>query len=256
MSHTQLLRELREFTSGEPSVLEAALLITRIIDPDADQDWCQERIGNLARDLGGENSATSLVQGLKQKGFSAAAEQYKPENSSLEHVLRHRKGIPISLAAVLLCICERLEVPAHGVNFPGHFLVSIEDTLIDPLNMQSVTKAECLRWLKNRNLESSGAFRPASAQIMLERMLNNLAVLAQANDDHARELELSDFKLLVTSQPFTLYVERVRLWLRLGVNGMAQHDLKIAVELAPDEAARESLQQGLANIAQRRSALH
>ena len=237
-------------------MLEAALLVTRIVDPDANPDWCRERIDCLARDLDGENSATSLAQGLKQEGFSGAADHYKSENSSLEHVLRLRKGIPISLAAVLLSICEKLEVTAHGVNFPSHFLVSIEDTLIDPLNMQSVTRADCLRWLKNRNLESNGAFRPATVPNLVERMLNNLAFLAQANDDYARELELSDFKLLVTSQPFPLYVERVRLWLRLGVNGMAQHDLKIALELAPDETTRESLLQGLADISERRSALH
>src|SRR5579862_7838642 len=51
---------------------------------------------------------------------------YDPRNSLLSDVLDRRMGIPITLAIVYCEVARRLGVPAHGVGFPGHFLVRVE----------------------------------------------------------------------------------------------------------------------------------
>ncbi|WP_426572975.1 transglutaminase family protein [Aquihabitans sp. McL0605] len=48
---------------------------------------------------------------------------YDARNSMLPDVLRRRRGIPITLAVVVIDVAERLGVPATGVGMPGHFLV-------------------------------------------------------------------------------------------------------------------------------------
>src|SRR5439155_2918316 len=57
-------------------------------------------------------------------GFRGNADDYyDPRNSFLNEVLDRRTGIPITLAIVMLEVAARAGVQAHGVSFPGHFIV-------------------------------------------------------------------------------------------------------------------------------------
>src|SRR5579872_3411441 len=68
--------------------------------------------------------ATVLHVLYEDLGFRGnAADYYDPKNSFLKDVLDNRRGIPITLAIVLVEICRRVGVDAQGVSFPGHFLV-------------------------------------------------------------------------------------------------------------------------------------
>jgi regulator of sirC expression with transglutaminase-like and TPR domain len=256
MNENPLLQEFEEFALESGSVLEGALLVARIIQPDTNLDWCRDRIGHLSKMMGDEVNALRIAHKLREAGFSGSEEYYKSENSCLEYVLRHRQGIPISLAAVILSICEQLQIKAHGVNFPSHFLVSIESTLIDPFNMQLLNEIDCMRWLKDNKMDGSKAFAPATTRDIVSRMLNNLGMLATANEDGARALEISDFKLVVSPEPFYIHLERIDHWLGLGVNNMARHEMELAIECAPDDATREKLKAGLSSIGEQPSSLH
>ncbi len=256
MEQTQLLSEFKSVLNEELTILEGALLVARLVQPDTNTDWCRERIAHLAQMMGTDVSALRIVRKLRDAGFNGSEEYYKSENSALEHVLRHREGIPISLAVVILAICEELNIKAHGVNFPSHFLVSVGSQLVDPFRMELVDEVNCLEWLKENGISSSQAFRPASTRDIVTRMLNNLGMLATANEDNARALEISDFKLLVTPDPFSVHLERVDYWLQLGVTSMAKHDMEQAIAVAPDENTRAKLKQGLDSLSAQGSQLH
>lgn len=47
---------------------------------------------------------------------------YNPLHSNLIHVIKARRGIPISLASVFILVGHRLGLDISGCNFPGHFL--------------------------------------------------------------------------------------------------------------------------------------
>ncbi len=256
MSPTPLLQEFESFAEHAASVLDGALLVARVVNPDTDTDWCRQRITHLAQMMGDDISALRIARKLREAGFSGSEQYYKSDNSALEHVLRHREGIPISLAAVVLSICEQRELKAHGVNFPSHFLVSVESTLIDPFNMELLNEMDVVRWLKDNELDSGSAFQVAGPRDIVVRMLNNLGALASSNGDAVRALEITDFKLAVNPELFYIHLERVDHWLELGVSAMARQDMEKAIELAPDEATREKLIQGLDSIEDQPSALH
>ena len=48
-----------------------------------------------------------------------------PSNSYLPRVLKTRLGLPILLTLVYKAVLERLDIPAFGINAPGHFLAAI-----------------------------------------------------------------------------------------------------------------------------------
>jgi regulator of sirC expression with transglutaminase-like and TPR domain len=170
--------------------------------------------------------------------------------------LQTGEGIPISLAVVILGVCERLGLEATGINFPTHFLVSVSNTLIDPSTMTIADEKECQRWLQDNNLDPRSAFTPASPTDTVLRMLNNLFALARTAQDHARALEISDYKLALAPELLHIYLERVDLWLLLGVADMARRDLNTAMELAPDASLKSSLRERLTKIADVQPKLH
>ena len=48
---------------------------------------------------------------------------YDPANSYLHQVLQRKRGIPISLSVLYMCVGARLGLKMVGVNAPGHFLL-------------------------------------------------------------------------------------------------------------------------------------
>ena len=254
MASPELLQEFRDFVAAPRGVVEAALLVGRAIAKDFDADWCRAELTRLAAQAG--NSAAEVVAYLHRLGFAGATDYYRVANSSLAAVLRERRGIPISLAMVLIGVAERCGLEAAGINFPRHFLVAIDAQLVDPFTMQLTSRDNCRAWLAANDLPEDGAFQIASPLDVMLRMLNNLRLLALGQGDHAQVIELSDYQLVVASQPLTIHLERVESWLALGVPGMARHELECAIKLAPNEALRREFMARLAAIEAKPSSLN
>lgn len=60
---------------------------------------------------------------FQEKAIKGAEQDYdNPQNSNLFYVLKHRRGIPISLTVLFVLVGHRLGLHIEGLNFPGHFL--------------------------------------------------------------------------------------------------------------------------------------
>ena len=254
MANLDLLQEFQAFAAAPRDTVEAALLVGRAIEPDFDADWCRAELGRLAAGAG--PSAASVVAYLHQLGFAGASDYYRIANSSLTSVLRERRGIPISLAMVAIGVATRCGRDAVGINFPRHFLVSIDGLLVDPFTMQPTSRHNCRAWLAANNLAEDGAFQAASPIDVMLRMLTNLRMLALRNADHARALELSDYQLAVAPLALPIHLERIDSWLALGVPGMARHELQSAIRLAPSAALRAELAARLEQLGTASSSLN
>ena len=123
------------------------------------------------------------------------ADFYDPQNSFLNHVIDRRTGNPLSLAVVLLSVCRRAGVPAHGVSFPGHFLVRVakasgEIVTIDPLDGRMLN-ATVLHSIYESATGDPGEIddqylAPASPRQILLRMLTNLRAIYELRGDQNR----------------------------------------------------------------------
>ncbi len=248
--------EFRQFADEPGSVVDGALLVARVIHPQSDGAWCRAELRRLADGVAIPASARGLVDTLRALGFAGAENYYDADNSSLEHVLKARRGIPISLAVVVLGVAEQLELPAAGINFPRHFLVQLDRQLVDPFSMSVTDSATCRSWLRQQGLPDAEPFRPADSLDMVLRMLNNLRGLAQGRGDHVGALELSDYQLAIARDAFPIHIERVDLWRAVGAVDMARHDLAQAISLAPTAAVKTELENRLRELGQSRVTLH
>ncbi|MFG6417128.1 SirB1 family protein [Roseateles sp. DC23W] len=113
---------------------------------------------------------------------------YAADNSFIHRVLETRRGIPITLAVLLLELGEQLGLRMAGVAFPGHFLVKcrlgLGEAVVDPFTGETLSPTRLEELLSvyrqgselPRDLELPLEFflQPAPPRQILARMLRNL----------------------------------------------------------------------------------
>ena len=256
MDELPLADELKSFAHGAVSAVEGALIVARIVRPDTDVEWCRDELRRLGGAVGSGAAPAELVEYLRAQGFAGAEAYYETDNSSLECVLRTRRGIPITLAMVVVGTAECLGMTAVGINFPGHFMVSLDGCLFDPFKMQPIDAAGRRKWLTWSGAEEENAFEYATPVDVVQRMLNNLRALARSRGDHEAALELTEYQLIVTPDPLPIHVDRAELWAALGAMEMARRELECALALAPDAALRAQLEERLLGLGASGPTLH
>ncbi len=265
---------------GEIDLAEGALLVAAALQPGLDLDAERARLEVLGAEAaarldgvaGGEGRCgdgerlrrlTAFLYG--EQGFDGDRESYEhPDNSLLNRVLDRRRGIPLSLALVLIETGRRAGVPLVGVGFPGHFLVRHAchcDIVLDPFAAgRPLTRAECEALLAR--VTGGGAefhprlLAPAPRLEVLLRLLNNLQAAYLKRGDAAPALTTLDLALrLIPGDPVRL---RARGMLRLRSCDFAgaADDLGRYLEACPEAPDRGAVGELIECARKRLSRLH
>ena len=116
----------------------AAIQLARIDAPRLDWQAANEHLSKLARDsvsLANNLSnadltvrAGALAQLIAGRhGYAGDTETYDdPANANFIQVIERRRGLPVALGILRLHCARAVGGGAHGVDFPGHFLVALE----------------------------------------------------------------------------------------------------------------------------------
>lgn len=193
-----------------------AVLVARLLDPALPAAVIEDRLRVLTGQCSESGSPWEALAGL---GFTGNASDYESlDNSNLARVLITRRGIPITLAMVLLHVARGLGCHADGVNFPGHFLASVDGVLVDPFIMQPVNQQNLVERLPHhaRGLPHQQLFAAASPLAVGMRMLNNVKLAYARSAAWDASLDVIDAQLALAPEQASLHLERGELWYRLG----------------------------------------
>lgn len=171
---------------------EAALLIAAH-DHDVDVDGQLRRLDELAAHVR-EPTIEELRRVLfVQHGLAGAADDYyAPENSFLDTVLDRGRGIPITLALLMMEVGRRAGVAVHGIGAPGHFLVLHGDDLRDPFQGGRVVEGEGIH---------PSYLAPIGARALLGRMLLNLRQIYQTSGEFTSLLWVMRLRCAIPNIP-------------------------------------------------------
>lgn len=203
------------------------------------------------------------------ENFRGNQTQYDdPRNSFLDEVLARRKGLPITLSVVYVDIARRFGLDAHGVGFPGHFLAKIigvsdvpeQEVIVDPFFGRTLSIEDCAERLK----AAAGSdvpfdqqwLRPASAQEIYIRILNNLKLLYLRQGDGLGALGCFDRILVLAPQAAFEYRDRGLLLEKLECIHAAIEDLSQFLELAPRNEDTTAIKARRDALNERRPALN
>ena len=188
----------------EIDIVGAALQFARIDAPDADwhaarrhfSEMARDAVG-LAHDLPGNDVAAragalaGLITGrYRYAGDTASYDDLA--NANLIQVAERRRGLPVALGIIWLHCTRAMGWDAHGVDFPGHFLLALDgvpargraqpspqQTILDVFAGGVPLDSKDLRGLLKRIEGTSAELRPGvlapmSARRVLLRLQENV----------------------------------------------------------------------------------
>ncbi len=198
------------------------MLVARTLEPAVNEGDVRNALSDLSNRLSArfaqQPAPQTLADFLREEGFKATDNLQSLEASRIDKVLSSHRGIPITLSIPYLMVGRALGMTTQGINFPGHFLLSANGVLIDPLTADLLSNSDVERWLTDANLTHLGpnALAPASPDDMAVRMFNNLKAIYAARGDFVEALSLIDNQMPLVSDTGPLHLERAELWFRLG----------------------------------------
>ncbi len=204
---------------------------------------------------------------FQELGFGGNAnDYYAPGNSYLHTVLDTRRGIPITLALLYIELAMQIGLSAHGVSFPGHFLVKLRmpqgEVIIDPFTGQSLSRDALEEMLLpyKRAAAADRADAPlafflqaAPARDVLARMLRNLKEIFRSAEDWPRFLAVTERLVVLLPGAWAERRDRGIAYAEMGCDDAAAEDLAAYLEQALDAADRDAIVARLARLVRGRS---
>lgn len=242
---------------------KAALLLAALDRPRSDINLYFKHLGELANEVGG------IVSGDKDRSLSkitraladviATKRRYKgdvhtyedPQNANLMDVIDRRKGLPVALAIIYLDVAHRLRWNATGINFPGQFLIRLEQgtnrQIVDPFNKGTVHNVADLRALLKQMAGLTAELHPnhyssVSRRDTLIRLLNNIKQRAISAKNYKRGAEIIERMILIAPRRLPILQEAGLFYARIGNLHRAEVVLETFLTCSMDNAERSEVE--------------
>lgn len=250
-------------------LLEAAVSIAQDDEPGLDVQGVLARVDELAQRLKTRLSVdASPLQRLRllnryffqELGFAGNVNNYYDRrNSLLPAVLESRRGIPITLAVLYMEIAGQAGLKAHGVSFPGHFLVKVTmprgEVVLDPFSGLSLSREDLEERLQPYR-EQRGALgddevplglflQACGERDLIARMLNNLKEIHRSHCDWLRLERVQARLVLLLPTAWEERRDHALALAELGAHERASQALVVYLQNRPDAWDADALRRHL-----------
>jgi regulator of sirC expression with transglutaminase-like and TPR domain len=240
---------------------EVALLLAALDQPEADLAPYRRHLAQLASNLAdievsendilGERAAALAYVMAEQHGYAGDRRTYDDLlNASLMGVIDRRKGLPVALGILYLHAARAQGWRAVGINFPGHFLVAIEDdderVILDPFEGGTQVDLPRLQMMLKTALGPDAELQPEFYASMtnrgvLLRLQNNIKKRVLDAGDQARAASVLEGMLAIAPELPDLWREAAELRAELGEMRSALQALDRLLQLADDSQRSEAM---------------
>jgi regulator of sirC expression with transglutaminase-like and TPR domain len=242
---------------AELDIATVALQLARVDQPVSDWQAATSHLSDIARaaveaaaadpeadagDLSRRRAA--LAELLHDRlGYSGDAESYDDlSNANLLKVIERRRGLPVALGILWLHAAEAAGWEAHGVDFPGHFLVALSgrgQVVVDVFGGGAPLDARDLRALLKSFAGDTAelgrdTLAPMGKRAVLLRLQNNIKVRRLRDGDLAGAAACTEDMLRIAPDAAALWREAGLMHQRLGHITAAIMSLERFLELSPD----------------------
>lgn len=255
------------------NLLEAAVSLAQDEHPQLDVQAALSEVDGLARRLRERlTPETAPPERLRlltrffhgELGFAGNVNNYyAADNSYVHRVLQTRRGIPITLAVLLLELGEQAGLRMAGVAFPGHFLVKcrigLGEVVIDPFTGESLSSSRLDERLAvyrhgsdlpvDLELPLEFFLRAATKRQILARMLANLREVHRAARDWPRLLAVQQRLVVLLPGDAAQRRDRGLALEALGATAAAAEDLAFYLDHCGDAPDAAEMKARLAALA-------
>ena len=247
---------------GPTAVFEAALWIAAEHDPLlrpsqalAEFEHLRHRVAVNLPNLPAAELAQPLLRQLCAMDYREDDDiSLSPHAALIHQVMRRRRGQPLSLALLALEIARRLDIPLHGINFPGRVLLRVPgaDHLLDPCTGRRLYARDCRELLRRQFGEAislhADHLRPCDAHTLLQSLSRNLRELHLFNNAPLAALKDAERVLLLGPPTLPDHLARADIYEMLDCPEGARYDLQHALLLCDDPSERWQLNMRLRQL--------
>jgi len=252
------LEAIGQLPDAEIDIADAALQLARVDAPDADWQAARARLSELARDAVAAaadvprddlSARAGVLAGLiaGRHGYAGDSASYDdPANANLIRVTERKLGLPVSLGILWLHAARAAGWAAHGVDFPGHFLIALqgktEKVMLDVFDGGTPLDAKDLRALIKRVEGQKAELRPSALQPMgtrevLLRLQNNIKIRRLRDNQLAEALACAEDMLRIAPDYAALWRETALINQRLDQVAAALRCFERFLKLVPQGEA-------------------
>lgn len=239
-------------------LVEGALVLNKAIDQETQIEWAEKELLRMLHEaesyLDGaedhkEKFAAFIHLFYQEWGFCGDHETYfDAANGFIDKVLRTRKGIPVSLGALLLFWGQRLGFPLKPVMFPTQFLLQLQwdnetPLYLNPFSGEFVSKHTLQAWLIGHQGPlarlNSGHLETSDNPTIIGRWLALLKNALMREEDYTLALKCTDLALtFVPDDPYEIR-DRGFIYQQLDCHQVALSDYQYFIEHCPDDPAAD-----------------
>lgn len=240
---------------------EVALLLGALDHPETDLAPYRRHLAALASNLADiatqegetlDGRVAALTQVLaEQHGYTGDRRTYEDlQNANLIRVIDRRKGLPVALGILYIHAARAQGWRASGINFPGHFLISVEDDeeriILDPFEGGMQVDLPRLQLMLKTALGADAELQPEYYASMtnrgvLLRLENNIKKRVLDAGDNARAAAVIEGMLAIAPEIPDLWREAAELRAELGEMRSALSALDRLLLLADDSHRSEAM---------------
>jgi len=266
------LEAIGQLPDREIAIGDAALQLARVDEPEFRLDAARAHLSEMARatvalaaaiaedDLVGQAVVLTQVMG-ERFGYAGDADSYDDlANANLIRVIERRRGLPVALGVLWLHAARAAGWSAHGVDFPGHFMVALAhrgtQLVLDVFNGGTPMDAPALRRLV-KSFEGPeaelrpGLLRPMSTRAVLLRLQNNIKLRRLQAGDLPGALACTEDMLRIAPDEAGQWRDAAVMHQRLGQLTEALRCGDAFLKLVPDGEAAARMRAAMEEVRSR-----
>lgn len=210
-----------------------------------------------------EQRINQLVQFLYQEqGFACHHEEYfYTENLLLNNVLRRKRGMPVSLGAVMLYLAAVLDLPLYPVNFPTQLVIRAEFIaengrkvvrFINPWDGSDLSFDKMQKWLEGEMGYGAELHREylriAEQDELLERLETVFKMALTREGKYPEALRLIEYRLIFTPEDPYEIRDRGMVLASMDCYQAAYDDLSYFIDQCPDDPSAMMLKLEISSL--------
>jgi regulator of sirC expression with transglutaminase-like and TPR domain len=260
------LKTLGAAEDEDLDLAEGALALAAVSRPSVSLAPYRAHLAQLAADvapaMGLEARITAVNAVLYARhGYEGDAASYDDlDNANLIRVIDRRRGLPVALGILYLHMARAQGWQAEGLNFPGHFLLRLENgrerAIVDPFHAGLTRSPSDLRDLLKVSAGADAELTPrlyesvSNRQVLLRLQNNVTSRLAKAGK-YEEAIESLDAMILLAPHAARLWFERGAYQAKLGNLTAAIASLETFIARAESPGARSEAMALLATLKRR-----
>jgi regulator of sirC expression with transglutaminase-like and TPR domain len=263
---TATLKALGAAEDENFDLAEGALALAAVSRPSVPLAPYRAHLARLAGDVAPAEGLAARIAALNEAlfarhGYESDAATYDDlDNANLIRVIDRRRGLPVALGILYLHAARAQGWRAEGLNFPGHFLLRLDDgrerAIVDPFHGGLTRTPSDLRDLLKASAGAEAELTPrlyeavSNRQVLLRLQNNVTSRLAKAGKYDEAVVSL-DAMIVLAPHAARLWFERGAYQARLGNLAAAIASLEAFIARADSPGAKSEAAALMATLKRR-----